>query len=308
LVKDALKLDIHHTCEQVSRSARFHLFGFNGTGGIWRKQAIADAGGFTWETVTEDLLMSYRAYMKGYKLVYIRDFPQCLEVPPDLLAHMQQKHRWTQGFVQVFCIYFWELLTTKHIQFCVKFEFCTQMLGSFGFFMAIFAQCIIVHLHSPSLVNSWLFTTVFSSQVCVQLATNIFAVYAKVGTSNGCYSTFLSRLARLRFIVPSGILQGGMAVFECSAALDGLLSDDATFLTTPKKGSPTLVKPKRRDDIDAFLGMLMALQLGVVGYANDPSQHVKSVAIRYLWRFYSCGIVFGLTVVSTTFLWVKHCK
>ncbi|KAL3915853.1 MAG: hypothetical protein SGILL_005449, partial [Bacillariaceae sp.] len=99
---DSIGLDIHHTIEQTARSHLFGVFGFNGTGGVWRKQAIADAGGWTWDTVTEDLAISYLAHLEGYAFRYLSDCPQMLELPSNLLAHVQQKQRWIKGFLQDF--------------------------------------------------------------------------------------------------------------------------------------------------------------------------------------------------------------
>jgi cellulose synthase/poly-beta-1,6-N-acetylglucosamine synthase-like glycosyltransferase len=140
---DAFGLDIHHVCEQVGRSINYRLFGFNGTGGIWRRRAIEDAGGFTWETITEDLLLSYRAYMMGYELVYVRHFPQCLEVPAHIQAHIQQKHRWTKGFLQVFRLFRGNLLSPK-VPFWVTYEFFSHVLGSIQLVFLSTPQCGVV--------------------------------------------------------------------------------------------------------------------------------------------------------------------
>lgn len=93
---DALSLDMHHVIEQTARSVAHGGFGFNGTGGIWRKDAIAAGGGWNWETVTEDLALSYQSVINGYRFVFVRDLPQELELPENLMAHIQQKHRWTK--------------------------------------------------------------------------------------------------------------------------------------------------------------------------------------------------------------------
>jgi len=82
--------------EQTGRGAAYGCFSFNGTGGVWRKQAITDGGGWSWGSTTEDLALSYDTFIKGYRFVYVRDIPQQLEVPGNFLAHIQQKHRWTK--------------------------------------------------------------------------------------------------------------------------------------------------------------------------------------------------------------------
>jgi beta-mannan synthase len=88
--------------EQTGRAAAYGCFGFNGTGGVWRKAAIKQGGGWSWDSVTEDVALSYQAHLKGYRFIYLRDIPQLLEVPGNFLAHIQQKHRWTK--VSLNCI------------------------------------------------------------------------------------------------------------------------------------------------------------------------------------------------------------
>ena len=92
--------------EQTGRAAAFGCFGFNGTGGVWRKAAIKAAGGWSWLSITEDLALSYQAFLKGYKFVYVRDIPQRLEVPGNFLAYIQQKHRWTKVTITAFTFSF----------------------------------------------------------------------------------------------------------------------------------------------------------------------------------------------------------
>jgi cellulose synthase/poly-beta-1,6-N-acetylglucosamine synthase-like glycosyltransferase len=108
---DALALDVHHVNEQTGRAAAFGFFGFNGTGGVLRKTAIEAAGGWKWDSVTEDLALSYDAAMEGFRFVYVRDMPQLLEVPGTFSSHIQQKHRWTKGFAQVFRFRFWKIVS-----------------------------------------------------------------------------------------------------------------------------------------------------------------------------------------------------
>src|SRR6185503_6360730 len=76
------------------------LFNFSGTGGIWRKEAIADAGGWQHDTLTEDLDLSYRAQLRGWKFVYREDVVTPAELPEDVSAFRAQQYRWAKGTVQ----------------------------------------------------------------------------------------------------------------------------------------------------------------------------------------------------------------
>jgi cellulose synthase/poly-beta-1,6-N-acetylglucosamine synthase-like glycosyltransferase len=96
----ALQLDAHFTIEHGVRAARGFFFNFNGTAGIWRKRAIADAGGWHSDTLTEDLDLSYRAQLAGWRFVYRDDVGVPAELPVEVAAYRQQQQRWAQGGAQ----------------------------------------------------------------------------------------------------------------------------------------------------------------------------------------------------------------
>lgn len=96
----ALLLDGHHLVENQARFASNRLFNFAGTGGIWRKAAIADAGGWQHDTLTEDLDLSYRAQLKGWKFIYRSDVTTPSELPSEMSALRAQQFRWAKGTVQ----------------------------------------------------------------------------------------------------------------------------------------------------------------------------------------------------------------
>ncbi len=96
----ALLLDGHFQVEQAVRAATGRWFNFNGTAGIWRKRAIEDAGGWEFDTLTEDTDLSYRAQLAGWKFVY-RDDVECpAELPPTVPAFVSQQNRWTKGLIE----------------------------------------------------------------------------------------------------------------------------------------------------------------------------------------------------------------
>ena len=80
--------------------ARGCWFNFNGTAGIWRREAIAEAGGWQHDTLTEDLDLSYRAQLAGWRFVYLDDVVAPAELPPTMRAFKAQQHRWAKGGVQ----------------------------------------------------------------------------------------------------------------------------------------------------------------------------------------------------------------
>lgn len=96
----ALLLDGHHVVENQARFASDRLFNFAGTGGIWRRAAIDSAGGWQHDTLTEDLDLSYRAQLAGWRFVYRADITTPSELPEEMAAMRAQQYRWAKGTVQ----------------------------------------------------------------------------------------------------------------------------------------------------------------------------------------------------------------
>lgn len=97
----AMMLDAHFGIEQAGRNGLQAFFNFNGTAGIWRKSAIDAAGGWQADTLTEDLDLSYRAQLAGYRFIYLRDLKCPSELPADMIAFKNQQHRWAKGGTEV---------------------------------------------------------------------------------------------------------------------------------------------------------------------------------------------------------------
>ena len=93
----SLSLDAHFAVEQLARSQLGLWFNFNGTAGIWRKSAIVDSGGWKAETLTEDLDLSYRAYLRGWRARYAGEVEAPSELPVSFTAFRRQQHRWAHG-------------------------------------------------------------------------------------------------------------------------------------------------------------------------------------------------------------------
>jgi cellulose synthase/poly-beta-1,6-N-acetylglucosamine synthase-like glycosyltransferase len=99
----SLAIDAHFMIEQPARNRANLLLTFNGTGGVWRRECIEDAGGWSAETLTEDLDLSYRAQLKGWQYQYLPDIVVPGEIPPVMSAYKQQQARWAQGTNQALC-------------------------------------------------------------------------------------------------------------------------------------------------------------------------------------------------------------
>jgi cellulose synthase/poly-beta-1,6-N-acetylglucosamine synthase-like glycosyltransferase len=97
----AVSLDLHFFIEQKAKSLTHLFMNFNGTAGIWRTLCIKDAGGWHTSTLVEDLDLSFRAQMKGWKCIFDEDLVVNAELPVQMNAAKRQQFRWAKGSIQV---------------------------------------------------------------------------------------------------------------------------------------------------------------------------------------------------------------
>jgi hypothetical protein len=96
----ALTVDGHFIVEQTARCWGNLPMSMNGTGGLWRVVALRDAGGWSSDTITEDLDLSYRALMRGWEFLYLPDVTVPGELPPQVQAYKMQQRRWATGMTE----------------------------------------------------------------------------------------------------------------------------------------------------------------------------------------------------------------
>ncbi len=118
----AIFLDGHFVIEHTARNRSGRFMHFNGTAGIWRRETIADAGGWQHDTLTEDLDLSYRAQLKDWQFVYLPQYAAPAELPPEMIAFKAQAHRWTKGSFQTALKLLPRILKSKTLPLTVKSE------------------------------------------------------------------------------------------------------------------------------------------------------------------------------------------
>lgn len=138
----AFALDIHFTLEQSGRNAGGHFINFNGTAGIWRKTCILDAGNWSGETLTEDLDLSYRAQIKGWKFNYLEDVVAPAELPMAMSAAKSQQFRWNKGGAENLVKSLWKIYKDKTIPFSTKWH-ATFHLGNSTIFIFILLVSVL---------------------------------------------------------------------------------------------------------------------------------------------------------------------
>ena len=124
----------HFGIEHRVRCGRNLFFNFNGTAGIWRRSAIESAGGWKADTVTEDLDLSYRAQLRGWKFIYRDDITVPSELPITLAAFRSQQQRWAKGSIQTARKILPRLLASP-LPFPVKAEAVAHLLANLGWLL-----------------------------------------------------------------------------------------------------------------------------------------------------------------------------
>ncbi len=116
----AMLLDAHFSIEHIARNRSGLLMNFNGTAGVWRKSAIEDAGGWQYDTVAEDMDLSYRAQLAGWKALYLPDVVAPAELPPQVAAFKRQQYRWAKGATQNLRKLAYPIITSKRLNIFQK--------------------------------------------------------------------------------------------------------------------------------------------------------------------------------------------
>ena len=123
-------LEAHFTLEQMGRNFKNHFINFNGTAGVWRKSTIIDAGNWSGDTITEDLDLSYRAQLKGWKFIYLNKIITPAELPVEINAIRSQQYRWNKGGAENFQKHIRNVLKSNTISFKTKIHATLHLLNS----------------------------------------------------------------------------------------------------------------------------------------------------------------------------------
>ena len=228
----AMQLNVHFTVEQQGRKAGNCLLQFNGTAGIWRRSTIQDAGGWETDTLTEDLDLSYRAQLKGWKIHYLEKFPSPAELPAEMNGLKSQQFRWMKGGAENAR----KLLPTiwkSQLNFKQKMHASTHLLGSGVFLFVFIAGLVSVPLLYAIPTLGWnieafaIFLIGLISISMVYFVANVQAVLEQ--------HSFLRRLIKFFILFPVFLsLSMGLSLHNTIAVLQGYRGKRTPFIRTPK--------------------------------------------------------------------------
>ncbi len=227
----AIFLDAHFLIEHAARNLSDRWINFNGTAGIWRSQAIIDAGGWHSDTLTEDMDLSYRSQMAGWQFLFVPHVICPAELPPEMNAFKAQQHRWTKGGIQTGKKLLGKLLRSK-APLHVKVEAFFHLTGM----MVYLYITLMVLLFFPAFyVNMQPFED--GTLVAALWGLSLFAMgTASAGTfymasqkvqNRSLFWTFL----QLPILMSVGV---GIALNNARGVIEALVGHESPFVRTPK--------------------------------------------------------------------------
>ena len=223
----ALALNGHFVIEQTVRNKAGFFINFNGTGGVWKKSCILDAGNWDGDTLTEDLDLSYRAQLKGWKFVFLRDITTPAELPSEMNALKAQQFRWTKGAIETakkLLPKVWASNLSMRVKLQSTFHLTNNLVFPFILLAGILNVPLIFIKNSGPYNPFFNFMSIF---VLAFISSFLFYLYAQ----KDVYSDWRKRITLFPLFMSGSM---GMAVNNTRAVVEGLLNRKSEFVRTPK--------------------------------------------------------------------------
>ncbi|MBW1760353.1 MAG: glycosyltransferase [Deltaproteobacteria bacterium] len=228
---EAMLLDGHFVIEHAARNRSGRFFNFNGTAGMWRKSAIIAAGGWQHDTITEDMDLSYRAQLAGWKFVYAPHVSAPAELPCEMNSFKGQQYRWAKGSVQTARKLLGRIVRAP-IGRKVKIEAFFHLTNNLAYLFLL----VLAALQLPNMLirRQMEHPELLMLDVPLFLATcgSIAAFY--VVAHHDLYGGYWQAIRRLPIMMAVGI---GLSINNGRAAIEGLFGRDVEFVRTPKRGA-----------------------------------------------------------------------
>lgn len=227
----AIFLDGHFVIEHTARNRSGAWINFNGTAGVWRREAIEAAGGWQHDTLTEDVDLSYRAQLAGYRFVFLPRYTCPAELPPQINAFKTQQHRWTKGSIQT-AMKILPRLLRQRLPLRVKAEAFFHLTSPIVYLLIVIFTLLMYPVMALNLdavgrdtwVGLLLGTTMFG------LGTASAAVFY-LASQHAQHRSRWQTLLQVPVLMALGV---GIAVYNAIACLEALLGHQTGFVRTPK--------------------------------------------------------------------------
>ncbi|MGH9684599.1 MAG: cellulose synthase family protein [Candidatus Acidiferrales bacterium] len=226
---EAILLDGHFVIEHSSRFRSGRFFNFNGTAGVWRRQAIADAGGWQHDTLTEDTDLSYRAQLCGWHFLYLPDIDCPSELPVEMNAFKSQQARWAKGLMQTAKKILPRVMRAK-VSPAVKAEAFFHLTANISYPLMVLLSIILLPAMMVRFYQGWLQVATIDLPLFLASTCSISAFY--LAAERALYpKTWKRTFLYLPLVMAIGI---GLSVRNAFAVIEAVFGVQSEFVRTPK--------------------------------------------------------------------------
>ncbi len=257
----AIFLDAHFAIEHAARNQAGRYFNFNGTAGVWRRTAIEDAGGWQHDTLTEDLDLSYRAQLAGWRFVYLNDLEAPAELPESVGAFKSQQRRWTRGAVQT-ARKLLPRIWRAAVPVSTKLEATFHLTSNLAYVLMVALALLVfpAMVLRAQAIGTWV---IWVEVPVLLFGTGSICVYFAVA-QRAVGRSWMGAALRLPALMALG---AGLALNNTVAAIRGLGGPAGEFVRTPKTAAAAAVSSASADErYVAPLGWLPWIELALTSY------------------------------------------
>jgi cellulose synthase/poly-beta-1,6-N-acetylglucosamine synthase-like glycosyltransferase len=226
----SILLDAHFVLEHGGRNRAGCFFNFNGTAGVWRRTAIDSAGGWQHDTLTEDLDLSYRAQLEGWRFVFLPDVVSPAEVPVEMNSFKSQQHRWAKGSIQT-CLKLMPRILRSNQPVGVKAEAFFHLSANFNYLLMSVLSILMFPAMYVRYNMGWTEMLLIDVPLFAAATASVCNFY--VVSQRELYADWRQRLRYLPFLMSIGI---GLCVNNTRAVLEAMFGRESEFARTPKYG------------------------------------------------------------------------
>lgn len=287
-----LSLDGHFGVEQTARSRGGLLLNFSGSGGVWRSDCIRDAGGWSGATLCEDLDLSYRAQLAGWRLRYLPGVVVPAELPPQLAAYKQQQARWAKGSTQNLLRLGGRLWGSRRLSFWQK------LLGTLhlGQYLAQPLMLLLLLLTPPVAWLGGLEHLPLASLGIAGIGPPLLFLAAQISL----YRDWPRRVLAFPVLVAVGT---GLSLSNTLAVLSALRGAPNVFRRTPKFRGSVWQRSRYAQPVDSTLAGEVLLALYALGGGVMLIQAGSSLAVFLFVYAYAFGVVAAWGLLEGLLLW-----
>ncbi len=251
-------LDGHFTIEHGARSRSGRFFNFNGTAGVWRKKAILEAEGWQHDTLTEDLDLSYRAQLRGWRFIFVEDIISPAELPVDMNSFKSQQHHWTKGAIQT-CLKLLPMIWRSKVPLKNKVEATFHLTCNFCHVLMVLLVMMIV----PSMFMADSLAGFFKwlKPVPLFLLTVFpFALFYIAGQAEHVRG-WIRKIVYVPIMIALGL---GLILNNAKAVLEALFGYKTAFPRTPKYNLTDRATAERwrKSDYKVSRGVMSFVEIG----------------------------------------------